>query len=57
MICDADAKTVDQDYVYVRLNKIETEDEFLQLGQYTFEGSYYDVGKAIKRPIHKLKKN
>lgn len=56
-ILDGTKKIIEQDYVYVRLNKIETEDEFLQFGYYTFEGTFYDVGRNLKRPLHKIRKN
>lgn len=32
------------------LNEIQTVDAFLQLGQTTYEGTFYSAGKSITKP-------
>lgn len=36
---------------YLRLNVINTKDEFFYIGQLTMEDEYFDVGKVVHRPI------
>lgn len=48
-LLDYDSTVVPQDYLSMRQNYIETEDEFLQLGQYTYTGYFYDIGSKIVR--------
>lgn len=42
---------LNQIYLNVRLNELETEDDYLQFGQNTHEREFYDVKSTISRPM------
>ena len=42
---------------YLRQNIIATKDDLVYLGQYTYIGYFYDVGKFINRPRFKTGSN
>ena len=45
------AKDITQSYlIFLRLNEIETKDMWLQLGESSYEGTYYEVDRMISRP-------
>ena len=44
---------VQRNYIYLRKNDLQLEDDFIQL-YYTGEATYYDVGKQYLRPLSKV---
>ena len=44
---------VDKLILYLRQHYVETQDEWMQLGQYTFKGYFYQIGKTVNRPTVK----
>jgi|TARA_B110001450_G_C17635976_1_gene487190 hypothetical protein len=41
---------VPENLFFLRLNVINTKDEFFYIGQLTMEDEYFDVGKMVQRP-------
>lgn len=40
-------------YIYLRLNTVETEDNVIYPFETDYEGDFYDIGKAVERPLSK----
>ena len=38
-------------HIYLALNTVETEDDWLQIGQKTYDGDFYQVSKIINQQI------
>ena len=53
-LLDYDSNVIPNDYMTVVQNYIETEDEYLQFGYYTYTGFFYDLGERVSRPRRKI---